>query len=104
MATNTGKKARKQAANTDEGFATVFREASPLNEVQQEYMDAIRHNYIVFGKGSAGTGKTFLAASYAAGELYRKHVNKIILTRPNVETGRGLGFLPGDLEEKYAGP
>lgn len=79
-----------------------FKEVQPLNFIQGEYLDAIRHNDIVFGIGSAGTGKTFIAASYAASELFHRRVNKIILTRPNVETGRGLGFLPGTLEEKYA--
>jgi phosphate starvation-inducible PhoH-like protein len=56
----------------------------------------------VFGIGSAGTGKTFIAASYAASELFHRRVQKIILTRPNIETGRGLGFLPGSIDEKYA--
>lgn len=79
-----------------------FKEVEPLNYIQGEYLDAIRHCDIVFGVGSAGTGKTFIAASYAASELFHRRVSKIILTRPNVETGRGLGFLPGTLEEKYA--
>lgn len=65
-------------------------------------MDAIKYNEIVFGIGSAGTGKTYVAASYAAGELFHRRIQKIYLTRPNVETGRGLGFLPGELDEKYA--
>jgi phosphate starvation-inducible PhoH-like protein len=79
-----------------------FKEAQPLNYIQGEYLDAIRHNDIVFGIGSAGTGKTFIAASYAASELFHRRVQKIILTRPNIETGRGLGFLPGSIDEKYA--
>ena len=79
-----------------------FKEIQPLNYIQGQYLDAIRHNEIIFGVGSAGTGKTFIAASYAASELFHRRVSKIILTRPNVETGRGLGFLPGTLEEKYA--
>jgi phosphate starvation-inducible PhoH-like protein len=79
-----------------------FKEVQPLNFIQGEYLDAIKHNDIVFGIGSAGTGKTYIAASYAASELFHRRVQKIILTRPNVETGRGLGFLPGTLEEKYA--
>lgn len=56
----------------------------------------------MFGVGSAGTGKTYVAAGYAANELFHRRISKIYLTRPNVETGRGLGFLPGTLEEKYA--
>jgi phosphate starvation-inducible PhoH-like protein len=80
----------------------TFKEVQPLNFVQSEYLDAIENNDVIFGIGSAGTGKTFIAANYAARELYYKRVNKVILTRPNIETGRGLGFLPGTLEEKYA--
>ena len=80
----------------------TFKEVRPLNFIQGEYLDAISSNDIVFGIGSAGTGKTFIAASYAAAELYYKRTDKIILTRPNVETGRGLGFLPGTEMEKYA--
>ena len=79
-----------------------FPEIKPLNFIQAEYLRAIQSNQIVFGVGSAGTGKTYIAATYAAQELFHKRIHKIILTRPNVETGRGLGFLPGTLEEKYA--
>lgn len=80
----------------------TFKEVQPLNFVQSEYLEAIKNNDVIFGIGSAGTGKTFIAASFAAAELYYKRVDKVILTRPNIETGRGLGFLPGTLEEKYA--
>jgi len=79
-----------------------FRDIKPLNYIQETYLRAIHENDIVFGIGSAGTGKTYIAASYAAGELFHRRIRRIILTRPNVETGRGLGFLPGTLEEKYA--
>ena len=104
MATNSGKKARRQVREQTPDNPTEygFRDVKPLNYVQGEYLDAIRNNDVVFGIGSAGTGKTFVAASYAAGELFHRRVSKIILTRPNVETGRSLGFLPGELEEKYA--
>ena len=104
MATNSGKKARRQVREQTPDNPTEygFRDVKPLNYVQGEYLEAIRNNDVVFGIGSAGTGKTFIAASYAAGELFHRRVSKIILTRPNVETGRGLGFLPGELEEKYA--
>ena len=80
----------------------TFKEVKPLNFIQSEYLLAIENADIIFGIGSAGTGKTFIAASYAASELFHKRVDKIILTRPNVETGRGMGFLPGELDEKYA--
>ncbi len=83
-------------------YGANCKEVEPLNFIQGEYLEAIKYNDIVFGVGSAGTGKTYVAAGYAAGELFHRRVNKIILTRPNVETGRGLGFLPGTLEEKYA--
>lgn len=104
MANSSGKKARRGLTETAQnGFkvASEFKEVKPLNYVQETYLNAIKTNDIVFGIGSAGTGKTFVAASYAASELFHRRVDKIILTRPNVETGRGLGFLPGTLEEKY---
>lgn len=80
----------------------TFKEVEPLNFIQGEYLESIKHNDITFGIGSAGTGKTFIAASYAASQLFHRKVDKVFLTRPNIETGRGLGFLPGTLEEKYA--
>lgn len=79
-----------------------FKEVEPLNFIQGEYLEAIKQNDVIFGVGSAGTGKTFIAASYAASQIFHRKVDKIYLTRPNIETGRGLGFLPGTLEEKYA--
>jgi phosphate starvation-inducible PhoH-like protein len=115
MARNSGKTqrsfpAKKEVVKSDrraakeEGFIPnhSFKEVQPLNFIQGEYLEAIRNNDIIFGVGSAGTGKTYIAAAYAAGELFHRKVDKIILTRPNVETGRGLGFLPGTLDEKYA--
>lgn len=100
MATSSGKRVRK--STKDNPIEYGFKDVKPLNYVQETYLEAIKENDIVFGIGSAGTGKTYVAASYAAGELFHKRINKIVLTRPNVETGRGLGFLPGDLNEKYA--
>jgi phosphate starvation-inducible PhoH-like protein len=67
---------------------------------QKRYVDSIRHNTITFGIGPAGTGKTFLAVALAAAALSRREVNRIILTRPAVEAGERLGFLPGDLMAK----
>ena len=63
-------------------------------------MEAIKKNYITFGIGPAGTGKTYLAVVMAVIALKNKEVEKIILTRPAVEAGERLGFLPGDLQEK----
>ena len=99
MGKSSGKRVRGSQQNPVE---YGFRDVKPLNYIQATYLDAIKQNEIVFGIGSAGTGKTFVASCYAAGELFHRRVQKIILTRPNVETGRGLGFLPGSLEEKYA--
>ncbi|HEY8362641.1 MAG TPA: PhoH family protein [Tissierellaceae bacterium] len=67
---------------------------------QKRYLDAIRKNDIVFCIGPAGTGKTYLAMAMAVQALKNKEVNRIILTRPAVEAGESLGFLPGDLQEK----
>ncbi|MEH7353196.1 PhoH family protein [Neobacillus drentensis] len=67
---------------------------------QRQYVSAIKKNDLVFGIGPAGTGKTYLAVVMAVNALKNGQVNKIILTRPAVEAGESLGFLPGDLKEK----
>jgi phosphate starvation-inducible protein PhoH and related proteins len=67
---------------------------------QRRYTKAIKRNDIVFGIGPAGTGKTYLAVAAAVAALKNRQVTKIILTRPAVEAGENLGFLPGDLREK----
>ncbi len=72
----------------------------PKSLGQKEYVDAIRKNKIVFGVGPAGTGKTYLAVALAVYALKNHDVERIILTRPAVEAGEKLGFLPGDLAEK----
>lgn len=72
----------------------------PKSHGQKRYVDAISKNDIVFGIGPAGTGKTYLAVAMAAKALKEKTVNRLILTRPAVEAGEKLGFLPGDLQEK----
>jgi phosphate starvation-inducible PhoH-like protein len=73
---------------------------APKTINQKRYVDSIRANTITFGIGPAGTGKTFLAVALAAAALSRREVNRIILTRPAVEAGERLGFLPGDLMAK----
>ncbi len=82
----------------------VWRHATtkvaPKTLNQKRYVDSIRQNTITFGIGPAGTGKTFLAVALAAAALSRREVNRIILTRPAVEAGERLGFLPGDLMAK----
>ena len=67
---------------------------------QKKYLDAIKHNTITVGVGPAGTGKTYLAVAMAVAAFRAKKVNRIILTRPAVEAGERLGFLPGDLQSK----
>ncbi len=73
---------------------------TPKTVNQKAYVDAIRQYDMVFGIGPAGTGKTYLAMAMALSYLLKKEVNRVILTRPAVEAGEKLGFLPGDLYEK----
>ena len=73
---------------------------TPRTAGQKRYVDAIRQNTITFGIGPAGTGKTYLAVALATAALTRREVGRIILTRPAVEAGEKLGFLPGDLQAK----
>jgi phosphate starvation-inducible protein PhoH and related proteins len=73
---------------------------APKSVNQKRYVDSIRNNTITFGIGPAGTGKTWLAVASAAAALSRREVSRIILTRPAVEAGERLGFLPGDLMAK----
>src|SRR5450759_180069 len=72
----------------------------PKTAGQKRYVDAIRKNTVTFGIGPAGTGKTYLAMAMAVDALKRKEVGRIILTRPAVEAGEKLGYLPGNLSEK----
>lgn len=67
---------------------------------QKRYLDSLRKHDVVFGIGPAGTGKTYLAMAIAVAAFKNKEVNRIVLTRPAVEAGENLGFLPGDLQEK----
>jgi phosphate starvation-inducible protein PhoH and related proteins len=76
------------------------KQIKPKTHGQKKYIDAIKGNDIVFGIGPAGTGKTFLAVAMAVTAFRNKEVNRIILTRPAVEAGEKLGFLPGDLQNK----
>lgn len=76
------------------------RPVKPKTLGQKRYVEAIRNNTIVLGVGPAGTGKTYLAVAMAVNAFRAKEVNRIILTRPAVEAGESLGFLPGDLQSK----
>jgi phosphate starvation-inducible protein PhoH and related proteins len=73
---------------------------APRTPNQKRYVDSIRHHTITFGVGPAGTGKTFLAVAMAVAALEKREVSRIILTRPAVEAGERLGFLPGDIQAK----
>ena len=76
------------------------RRIAPKTRNQKHYIDAIRKNQVIFGVGPAGTGKTYLAVALAVDALNRGEVSRIILTRPAVEAGESLGFLPGDMMAK----
>lgn len=79
---------------------TGKKQVAPKTANQRKYLDAIATNDLVFGIGVAGTGKSYLAVAMAVDALFKKQVSRIILTRPAVEAGERLGFLPGDLQEK----
>ena len=84
----------------DAGFRTRKRRIAPRSPAQAAYVKAIRENELVFGLGPAGTGKTYLAVAAAIDLLMTGRVERVILSRPAVEAGERLGFLPGDLREK----
>ena len=87
--------------STDELLTTSLKRAiKPKTIGQSEYIDAVDKNDIVFVIGPAGTGKTYLAVAMAVAELKAKRVNRIVFTRPAVEAGESLGFLPGDIRAK----
>ena len=91
--------------SSSKGSRNLTNDLKPIatkNFAQAQYLQSITDNQITFGTGSAGTGKTFIAASFAAQELFYKRIDKIILTRPAVTAEEDLGFLPGDLMYKYA--
>ena len=81
-------------------ITTKGRPVKPKTLGQKKYIDAIKQNTIVFGVGPAGTGKTYLAVAMAVNAFRAKEITRIILTRPAVEAGEQLGFLPGDLQQK----
>ena len=76
------------------------RAVRPRSPAQAAYLEMMRHHPLVFGIGPAGTGKTYLAAAFAAHMLHERRVDRLILSRPALEAGERLGFLPGDLKEK----
>ncbi len=90
----------RQVVTAPRQFQVGKRNVSPKSLNQKLYMEAIDKYDMVFGIGPAGTGKTYLAVSMAVRELLGKRVSRIVLTRPAVEAGERLGFLPGTVEEK----
>jgi phosphate starvation-inducible PhoH-like protein len=88
------------AADLDVSIKTRKRVISPRSPAQAAYLKAIDDNVLVFSLGPAGTGKTYLAVAKAVERLLRGDVDRIILSRPAVEAGEQLGFLPGDMREK----
>lgn len=94
------------SAESESIYGNVLRlvkkqELKPQTDAQERYLHAIQDSKIVFGIGPAGVGKTFIAASFAAQELMDRRVQRVVVTRPNIEVGRGMGFLPGELEDKF---
>ena len=81
-------------------YTHTGRPLKPKTQAQKEYVDNIRSTDMVFGIGPAGTGKTYLACAMAINAYKNKEIERIILTRPAVEAGERLGFLPGDMQEK----
>ena len=94
---------RDELSSFDGGCICITTRGKPIKAKtvgQKRYVEAIEKNTIVFGIGPAGTGKTFLAVAMAVKALREKQVSRIILTRPAIEAGEKLGFLPGDLQSK----
>ena len=96
-ASNDGMKA---FANSDGALDTWRKVVTPKSAGQQDYIKALAGHDVVFGLGPAGTGKTYLAVAKAVEALKAKRVERIVLSRPAVEAGERLGFLPGDMKEK----
>lgn len=102
---NTKDKRAAETAKAEDGeedltLRTRKRHIQPRSQMQAEYIRAMRDYEMVFGLGPAGTGKTFLAVAKAVSLMIEGKIDKIILSRPAVEAGENLGFLPGDLKEK----
>lgn len=90
----------KSSANSSAQISTIKKTIQARTPMQDEYIRALAKSELVFGIGPAGTGKTYLAVAHAASLLEKGAIDRIILTRPAVEAGERLGFLPGDLKEK----
>ena len=93
-------KLKKSEKNIEYIIKTPKKSVIPRSEKQKKYVKALKESEIIISTGPAGTGKTFLAVAKAVSCLQKEIVKKIILSRPDVEAGEKLGFLPGDLKEK----
>ena len=94
----SSKKARNSQPSQN---SAQFQPLQTRTPTQERYLAAIKNNTVTIAVGPAGTGKSYVAASYAAEQLFYRRIDKLILSRPIVEAGETLGFLPGDLDEKY---
>lgn len=95
-----GKRATKFKGATEEATARTVP-LTPLNDNQKLYIDALKTHQQIIVLGPSGTGKTYIAATYAANQYILKRIDKIIITRPAVSVGKSLGALPGDIAEKF---
>lgn len=95
-------KSRSQQVETAYSPPRAPQPLSAKNSAQQQYINAIQNHALTFGIGPAGTGKSYCAGALAAEALESGRIERIILTRPAVESGENLGFLPGDLNEKFS--
>ena len=89
-----------EAPSKREFISVLSKAVYPKSDHQEQYIHAMNNSQITFGIGPAGTGKTYLAVAHSLGELLSGRKQKLILTRPVVEAGESLGFLPGDLSQK----
>lgn len=96
------KEGKRQAGLTTSALVSAKPKIAPKTKGQEVYLEAIKKYDIVFGIGPAGTGKTYLAMAAAVEALKNQKVRRIILTRPAIEAGESLGFLPGDMYEKIS--
>ncbi len=95
------KRVSKYKKAEEEGASKVTN-LQPLNDNQRRYITALENNPQVIVCGHSGTGKTYIAATFAANMYATKEIEKIVITRPNISVGKELGFFPGTLEEKFA--
>ena len=95
-------KRQSRYKNADEEAVSRILTLKPLNDNQALYLNALQYSDQMIVCGYSGTGKTYLAATYAANLYAARGVGKIILTRPNISVGKDLGYFPGTLEEKFA--